>query len=52
MTANLVTIDRGRLEALTERERSAYLARFPASREASGAAADHLFAAAADELLG
>jgi len=42
MTASLATIDRDRLSALTDRERAAYRASFPASREAFAAAGSHL----------
>jgi glutamate-1-semialdehyde 2,1-aminomutase len=40
--ASLATIDRERLAALVERERSAYRADFPRSQAAFSAAADHL----------
>src|SRR5580692_7278854 len=42
MSASLATIDRDRLSALIGRERAAYRARFPASRQAFAAAGTHL----------
>jgi hypothetical protein len=42
MPASLATIDRDRLFALTDRERAAYRASFPASREAFATAGSHL----------
>src|SRR5580693_3090759 len=42
MSASLATIDRDRLSALIDRERAAYRASFPASRQAFAAAGTHL----------
>jgi glutamate-1-semialdehyde 2,1-aminomutase len=42
MTARLATIDRDRLAALIDRERAAYQAGFPRSRDAFAAAGSHL----------
>ena len=42
MTASLAIIDRDRLSALIDRERAAYRASFPASRQAFAAAGPHL----------
>ena len=42
MTTTLASINKDRLTTLVERERAAYLASFPASREAFAAAGDHL----------
>jgi glutamate-1-semialdehyde 2,1-aminomutase len=42
MTGSLVTIDRDRLSALIDRDRAAYRANFPGSRDAFAATGDHL----------
>jgi glutamate-1-semialdehyde 2,1-aminomutase len=42
MTGSLATLDRDRLAALIDRERAAYRARFPRSRDAFAAAGNHL----------
>src|SRR5579862_36771 len=42
MTARLASINRDRLTALVERERAAYRANFPASRDAFASSGDHL----------